>query len=128
MRPSPKLLDREKQLAQIQSSNIGPFQDIPRWIWTAFLALWSAVFGIFILFFATDGGAIFAVTIAALFAVMAFGLPLALAGLSKSEGHECGKIIQTRSGPLTSRAAAAQILLIPMAAIIGLSALVTFAI
>jgi hypothetical protein len=113
-------------MAQVQSSNMGPFQDIPRWIWTAFLALWSAVFGIFILFFATDAGAIFAVTIAALFAVMAFGLPLALASLSQSGDHECGKIIHTRSGPLSARAAAAQILLIPFAAVIGLTALITF--
>jgi hypothetical protein len=115
-------------MAQLQNSNIGPFQDIPRWIWTAFLALWSAVFGIFVLFFATDAGAIFAITIAALFAVMAFGLPLALAGLSKSGDHACGKIIQTRSGPLSAQAAAAQILLIPFAAVIGLTALITFAI
>ncbi|HEU5483205.1 MAG TPA: hypothetical protein VFU80_08975 [Sphingomicrobium sp.] len=104
-----------------------PFRDIPRWIWVAFLCAWASVFGLFILFFATDGGARFAVTIASLFALMAFGLPMAMAGLSGSGDHKCGGIIQTRSGPLSAKAAAAQIVLIPFAAVMGLTAFIALA-
>lgn len=109
------------------NEEIGPFRDIPSWIWAIFLAAWAVVFGLFVLFFTTDGGATFAVTIATLFAAMAFGLPMAMAGQSRCRDRECGDIIQTRSGPLSASAAAVQIVLIPIAAAIGLTALITVA-
>lgn len=109
------------------AENIGPFQDIPRWIWTAFLSAWAVVFGIFILFFATNRAAAFVVVVASLFALMAFGLPMALGAQSRCEGHECSGMIQTRSGPLTARAAATQIVMIPVAAVVGLVAFIILA-
>jgi hypothetical protein len=106
---------------------IGLFQDVPKWIWVMFLSGWVTVFGLFVLFFTNDGGAIFAVTIAALFAIMAFGLPMTMAAQSRCGKHDCKGVVHTRSGPLSSGAAAIQIALIPIAAAIGLTALITFA-
>jgi hypothetical protein len=105
----------------------GPFQDIPRWIWPLFFCGWSAIFLLFVLFFATDGGAAFAITVAVLFLFMAFGLPLAMAAQGHCEGHKCDAIIQTRSGPMSQRAAAVQIALIPIAAAFGLMAFIILA-
>ena len=112
---------------QAQANDPGPFQDIPRWIWTIFLCGWSAIFLLFVLFFATDGGAAFAVTIAVMFLCMAFGLPLAMAAQGHCDGYECKQVIQTRSGPLSQRAAAVQIALIPVAAAFGLTAFIILA-
>ena len=105
----------------------GPFQDIPRWIWTLFLSGWSAIFLLFVLFFATDGGAAFAIAIDLMFLSMAFGLPLVMAAQGHCDGYECQEIIQTRSGPLSQRAAAVQIALIPIAAAFGLAACIILA-
>lgn len=107
--------------------NPGLFQDIPGWIWTVFLSGWGAIFLLFVLFFATDGGAAFAITISVLFVIMAFGLPLAMAAQSRCEGYKCERIIQTRSGPMSEGAAAVQIALIPVAAAIGLLAFIVLA-
>ena len=105
----------------------GPFQDIPKWIWTIFFIGWSTIFLLFVLFFATDGGAAFAITIAVMFLGMAFGLPMAMAAQGRCEGYECKEVIQTRSGPLSQRAAAVQIALIPVAAAMGLMAFIVLA-
>ncbi len=106
---------------------IGLFEDVPKWIWAMFLSGWVTVFGLFVLFFTRDAGAIFAVTIAVLFAMMAFGLPMTMAAQSKCAKHDCKGVVHTRSGPLSTRAAAIQIALIPIAAAIGLVALITLA-
>jgi len=105
----------------------GPFQDIPKWIWAIFLCGWSAIFLLFVLFFATDGGAAFAIAIDLMFLCMAFGLPLAMAAQGRCDGYECKEVIQTRSGPLSQRAAAVQIALIPIAAAFGLTAFILLA-
>lgn len=105
----------------------GPFQDIPKWIWLAFFGGWSAIFLLFALFFATDGGAAFAITVDLIFLFMAFGLPLAMAAQGHCDGYKCSRIIQTRSGPLSERAAAVQIALIPIAEAIGLMAFIVLA-
>jgi hypothetical protein len=108
-------------------SEIGLFQDVPKWIWTSFLSAWTLLFGLFIVFFTTNSAAAFVVTIAVLFVLMAFGLPMALAAQSKCQDYECMGIIHTHTGPLTVGAAAAQILLVPVGAVIGLIAFITLA-
>jgi hypothetical protein len=93
-----------------------------------FLSAWALLFTLFILFFTATPEAAFVVTVAALFALMAFGLPMAMAAQGRCEGHECGGIVHTRTGPLSVAAAGTQIVLIPVAAVIGLSAFIAFAI
>jgi hypothetical protein len=109
------------------TANIGLFADIPRWVWTIFLSAWAAIFGLFVLFFAADARAAFAIAIVALFGLMAFGLPAALASQARCKGHRCREIIDVRTGPLSVKAAAAQILLIPVGAVIGLTAFIALA-
>ena len=106
----------------------GPFQDIPRAIWIIFLSAWALLFTLFVLFFTATPQAAFVVTVAALFGLMAFGLPVALAVQGRCEGHECRGIVHTRTGPLSVAAAGTQIVLIPVAAVIGLIAFIAFVI
>lgn len=123
--------DRLQQKSQIgddpSSRGVGPFQDVPAWIWTIFLVAWASLFVLFCIFFTTGAEAAFAVIIAALFAVMAFGLPLTLAATGKSGQRRRTGIVDTRSGPLTVEAAAIQIVTIPVAAVIGLVAFIILA-
>lgn len=107
--------------------NIGLFADMPRWIWTTFIAAWTVLFGLFALFFTMTAHAAFAIAIVGFFGLMAFGLPKAMAAQMQCKNHECRQIIQIRTGPLDVRAAAMQILLIPVAAVIGLAAFITLA-
>ena len=107
--------------------NIGLFADMPRWIWIVFISAWAVVFGLFALFFAITGRAAFAIAIVGFFGLMAFGLPKAMAAQMRCRDHECRQIIQIRTGPLDVRAAATQILLIPVAAVIGLTAFIVLA-
>lgn len=100
--------------------DVGLFQDIPRWIWTIFLSAWALFFGLMILFFATTLAAAFVVTISALFGLMAFGLPMALAAQSQCGKHDCTGMIDTHTGPLSASAAGTQIALIPVAVVVGL--------
>lgn len=106
---------------------MAPFRDVPRGVWTVYLSAWAALFGLFALFFAVNLASAFAVTISCLFAVMAFGLPIVLAGLPKDSDGECGPMIDTHTGSLSIAAAGAQIVLIPVAAVIGLSAFILLA-
>jgi hypothetical protein len=103
----------------------GPFQDIPRSIWTIFLSAWGLLFLIFALVFAVNPAATFVVTIAVGFAVMVFGLLTLMARQARCQGYRCQKPIQTRTGPLTVVAAGTQILAVPVCALIGLIAFVT---
>ena len=68
----------------------GPFQDIPKAIWSIFLSAWALLFTLFILFFTTTPAAAFVVTVAALFGLMAFGLPAVMAAQGRCEGHNAG--------------------------------------
>ncbi len=110
----------EQATASPPSPDVGLFQDIPRWIWTIFLSAWAIFFGLMILFFATTAAAAFVVTISALFGLMAFGLPMALAAQSQCGKHECTGTIDTHTGPLSAAAAGTQIALIPVAVVVGL--------
>ena len=128
MRHIPELLDDtdQRSSAPIQP-NPNPFGDIPRPIWTAFLSAWAMLFGLFVLFFATDGPAALAVLTACFFAFMILGLPAALGAQSQFPSRPWPRTIKTRSGSLPTGAAAAQILLIPVAAVIGLTAFIILA-
>ena len=105
----------------------GPFQDVPPWIWKVFLSAWGLLFVLFGLFFTVNAAASFVVTIAGLFAVMAFGLPCVMAASGRCEGHRCGPIVDTFTGPLNATAAGVQIALIPVAAVFGLCAFIALA-
>lgn len=105
----------------------GPFQDIPKGIWSIFLSAWGLLFTLFILFFTTTPAAAFVVTVAGLFGLMAFGLPAVMAAQGRCEGHKCKGIVHTRTGPLSVAAAGTQIVLIPVAAVIGLTAFIVLA-
>lgn len=120
-------LEEDSTTTALPDADPGLFQDIPRWIWVAFLSAWAMLFGLFIVFFAIDAGSTFVVIIAALFGLMAFGLPMTLAAQSNRTGRNHGATINTHTGPLSVRAAAAQIVLIPVGAVIGLVAFIALA-
>jgi hypothetical protein len=104
-----------------------PFSDIPGWIWTTFLGAWAVLFGLFLLFFSTDGPAAMAVVTACFFAIMILGLPAALGVQTHVADRRPRARIVTNSGPIPVRAAATQILLIPVASVIGLVTLIILA-
>lgn len=119
--------DLPARAISLKIAEVGLFRDIPRWIWITFLSAWAVLFGLFIVFFTTNAAATFVVTIATLFGLMAFGLPMILAAQSRCEGPECEGLIHTHTGPLKVGAAAAQIVLIPIGAVIGLIAFIMLA-
>jgi hypothetical protein len=104
-----------------------PFSDIPGSVWTAFLGAWALLFGLFLLFFSTDGPATMAVVTACFFAIMILGLPAALGAQTHVPDRQARTTIVTHSGPIPMRAAATQILLIPIASVIGLVTLIILA-
>jgi hypothetical protein len=106
---------------------MAPFADIPRAVWIAFLSAWALLFGLFIVFFTANGEAALMVVTAAFFALMALGLPAALCAQSTSASQDHRPVINTRTGPLPTRSAATQILLIPVGAVIGLLAFIALA-
>jgi hypothetical protein len=105
----------------------GLFDDIPRSIWAAFLAGWAGFFLLMWAFFANGPDARFMVTIVILFGVMAFGLPIVMARQTKCGPRARCDMVDTRTGPVSVRAAAAQIALIPGAVVIGLLGFILFA-
>lgn len=109
------------------STDDGLFQDIPAWIWRAFLSAWATIFGLFLAFFTITAEATFAVAIAALTGLMAFGLPLALVAQSGSGNPTQISKVDTHTGPMSIWAVAAQIVLIPVGGIVGLTAFIIFA-
>ncbi len=110
----------------VRSCDTGLFDDVPTAIWKVFLTAWAVVFTLFALFFSTDRSAAFVIVISCFFAMMAFGLPIALAAQSRRIREPTG-LIQTQSGPLTAWEAGAQIASIPVAAIIALACFILFA-
>lgn len=124
--PEKPALAEDKEQAAV-AAEPGPFQDIPKPIWVVFLSAWGLLFAMFVIFFTVNAAASFVVTIAALFAMMAFGLPLALAAQGRCEGHRCGNLVHTHTGPLSTGAAGVQIAAVPICAIIGLTAFILLA-
>jgi hypothetical protein len=128
MRLNPEVLSDADQLTHApRLHDADVFGDIPGWIWTAFLSSWALLFGLFLLFFATDGPSALMVVTACFFALMTLGLPAAIGGHSGSESRPWPRVIVTQTGPLPTRAAATQILLIPVAGVIGLIAFIALA-
>jgi hypothetical protein len=128
MHLTPELLQDENQLtAEPISPDASPFGDIPRPIWIAFLSAWALLFTLFLIFFATGGPATLDVVTSSFFGLMLLGLPAALGAQAKSTRRLRPRFIVTRNGPLPIGAAAAQILLIPVGAVIGLSAFIALA-
>ena len=123
----PPVALEEQATASPPLPEVGLFQDIPRWIWTIFLSAWAIFFGLMILFFATTMAAAFAVTISALFGLMAFGLPMALAAQSRCGEHDCTGMIDTHTGPLSAAAVGTQSALSPVAVVIGLVGFIVLA-
>jgi hypothetical protein len=120
-------LDDADERAAPPLQGTGVFGDIPRTIWIAFLAAWALLFGLFIIFFTANGEAALMVVTASFFALMTLGLPAALGALSKPASRQPHRMIATRSGLLPVGAAATQILLIPVGAVIGLMAFIALA-
>ena len=119
--------DQAELVDQSVTDDVGPFRDMPRWIWITFLSAWAIFFALLALFFATTPSTGFVITIAVLFGAMAFGLPITLAAQSKCIWNECPDTIDTHTGPLDVKAAGAQIVLIPVCAVIGLVAFIVLA-
>jgi hypothetical protein len=118
-------LDREPVPAD--PPRIGLFQDVPRSIWTVFLAGWTGFFLLMWIFFAVNAASAFVVTIAILFGLMAFGLPILMARQCRNPDHRCVGVIDTHTGPVTVGAARVQIALIPVAVVVGLLGFILFA-
>jgi hypothetical protein len=110
----------------VRYCDTGLFDDVPGGVWKIFLGLWVTLFGLFALFFATDRSATFAIIISCMFAMMAFGLPIAMAAQSRSD-RPPSVTIYTCSGPLSAWEAGAQIISIPAAAVTALTAFILFA-
>jgi hypothetical protein len=122
MRLIPELLDdAEQRTAEPAMHDASLFTDIPRAIWIAFLSAWALLFALFLTFFTRDGPATLAVLTSSFFALMLLGLPAALGAQAGSPRHKPSRVIVTRNGPLPVRAAATQILLIPVAGVIGVT-------
>lgn len=128
MRHIPELLGDTDQLTNPPAEpKTEPFGDIPRPVWIGFFSAWATLFALFVLFFAKDGRATIAILTSCFFALMILGLPAALAAQAKAPPRPWPRTIRTRSGSLPTGAAAAQILLIPVAAVIGLIAFIILA-
>jgi hypothetical protein len=119
--------DARTAAAEFGAGEIGPFLDIPGWIWLIFLSGWTTFFGLLLVFFTTSRSATFMVVVSALFAVFAFGLVIALAAQGRVAGSSSPAVIHTHTGDLSPAAAAAQVALIPIAVAIGLSAFILLA-
>lgn len=124
----PELIDDADQLTEPpQTQNSDVFGDIPGWIWTAFLSTWALLFALFVVFFTTDGPATLAVLTSSFFALMLLGLPAALGAQAHSTTHARSAVVVTHNGPIPIGAAATQILLIPVAGVIGLVGFIVLA-
>ena len=118
------LIDAEDRALPPQPLPSRPFSDVPGSIWTAFLASWALLFGLFLVFFTKSGPATLAVVTACFFALMLLGLPAALNAQSGAAEEPVRTVIDTHTGLVSVRAAATQILLIPATGAIGLGILI----
>jgi hypothetical protein len=128
MRHIPEILvDDEERTSPPQTLPASPFGDIPKFIWTAYLSAWAVLFGLFVVFFATDGASALDVVTASFFALMLLGLPAALGSQTRRENGPSQGVIDTHTGPIAVNEAATQILLIPVASVIGIAMLIVLA-
>jgi hypothetical protein len=117
----------KKKASGDPAAGIGLFHDIPRSIWATFLAGWVGFFLLMWLFFAVNSESSFAVMVAIFFGLMAFGLPIIMARQSDCVRPHSIDVVHTHTGPVSVRAAATQIALIPIAVVIGLLGFIIFA-
>jgi hypothetical protein len=128
MRHIPEILvDDEERTSPPQTLAASPFGDIPEFIWTAYLSAWAVLFGLFVIFFAADGASALDVVTASFFALMLLGLPAALGLQTRRENGPSQGVIDTHTGPIGVNEAATQILLIPVASVIGIAMLIVLA-
>lgn len=106
---------------------VPPFLDIPGGVWTLFISLWGLIFFLFWCFFTGKPEATFMVVIACLFALMYFGVPLAMVRQAGPRRREPSNVVQTFTGPLSVNSAALQILIIPSAMVVGLTGFILLA-
>lgn len=125
--PAPDTRSASDGGSPAEAQPAGLFQDIPGAIWAAFLAGWAGFFLLMWLFFAVNPGSKFAVVVAILFGLMAFGLPIVMAKQTSRPRRSLIEVVQTRTGPVSVRAAAVQIAMIPIAVCIGLLGFILFA-
>ena len=97
------------------------FDDIPTGIRIGFAVAWIALFCLFWVFFAWGKEAVFAVTISTLFACIYFGLPVIMSRQTRPRARFEPDVIQTCTGPVSTGAAATQMLLIPVALAIAIA-------
>lgn len=119
MLATPEFSAERQALAEARRIEPGPFQDVPGSIWTVFLTAWGLIFLNFALFFTVNLEASFMVTISVMFSMMFFGVPAVMASQSRCDSSNCPKVIQTFTGPLSVTAAGAQIVAVPVCALIG---------
>jgi hypothetical protein len=119
--------DEDRRANEQRGPDSTLFDDIPPQIWRAFLIAWALLFGLFLVAFARDGRATIAIVTSCFFVMMILGLPAALAMHAQHGPHPWPRTIVTRNGPIPTGAAAAQILLIPVGAVIGLVAFIILA-
>jgi hypothetical protein len=96
------------------------FDDIPPSIRGGFATAWVALFTLFWVFFAWGLEATFAVMVSTLFAIMYFGVPIIMARQTSPRSGYFASEIQTCTGPVSTTAAAVQIMLIPVALMIAI--------
>ena len=105
-----------------------PFSDIPTGIWKAYLAVWVGFFATLWWMFGGHGESAFMVTIASGFGAIFFAVPIAMIGRAPHGlKRAVAPKVETLTGLLTVRDAAAQILLIPVAVTLGLIGMAIFA-
>ena len=128
MRHIPELLDDADQLTSPPAEGErSVFGDIPRPIWIAFLSSWALFFGLFVVFFAGDGPAAIAIVTSCFFALMILGLPAALGAQARSPSRPWQRTVRTRCRSVPRRPRSCQILLIPVAGVIGLIGFIVLA-
>ena len=125
MRPISEIrVDQDELTSAPAPVRAAPFSDIPGFIWKAFLGTWALLFGLFLVFFSTDGPATMAVVTACFFAIMMLGLPTALGAQTHTVRPRSNGMVETHTGTISVRAAATQILLIPVGSVLGLVTLI----
>ena len=106
------------------------YADIPPSVYMAFIACWTALVAVFWFTFAESPNAAFMVAISTAFAIMFFGVPIALYRLGYQKPVSGPSLysflngrVQTLTGPLDGFDALVQVVLIPVCLTIGAAAI-----
>ncbi len=107
-----------------------PFQDMPPWIWRLFFVSWAALFATFVVTFGVSSEVRFVLGVVAAFAAVFFVTPLVLLRMTrrtkstKAKSHR--RQIDILNGSCSDAEAAVQIVLLPIALMLGLIVIATF--